>query len=225
MYFLKKYILNFLSHLIHPLLGNRNQYNTQKHKVLYPINFIIWLILIPFKILEIIGFSYLLNFIFKSFSKTRTLTNYEIQELQLVFKNSIDYSKVRINETSKWAKIGSKSTKSKHLGFVWMQTINFTRVIDCENNLNDIEWLVHEMVHISQFKTLGIQYIFEALIAQHIGGYNYGGQSELQNNKPLNYYNLEQQADILKHHYRALKHKNEDTIFQKFSIDLMDKKF
>lgn len=218
-----KRINDFLNHLIHPFLGNRNQYNTQKHNLLYPINVIIWIVLIPIKLLEIIGFSYLLNFTFKSLSKTRRLTSYEIRELKSIFKDSINYSAIRINESSNWAKIGSKTTKTDHLGFVWMQTINFTRPISSESKTSDMAWLIHEMVHISQFKTLGIQYIFEALIAQHIGGYNYGGIEELKKLHPLKFYNLEQQADIIKHSY--LNRKKSTDLYKIHLSNLISKEF
>lgn len=196
-----KQINGFFNHLTHPFLGSRNQYNTQKHYVLYPINFLLWIILIPIKLLEIVGLSHLFNFTFHSLTKTRPLSAYEISTLKPIFKESIDYSIIRINETSNWAKIGSKVTKTNQLGFVWMQTINFTRPISCDRKKSDMSWLVHEMVHIAQFNALGIQYVFEALIAQHIGGYNYGGIKELKKNNPLNFYNLEQQADIIKDFY------------------------
>ena len=194
-------ITDFFNHLIHPLLGDRNQFNLKKHKLLYPINVTIWVILIPIKLFEIIGLSTVLQFLFNSFSKTRPLTSYEIQELKLIFKESIAYSNIRINESSNWAKIGSKITKTANLGFVWMHTINFTKPILCDSKQSDMAWLVHEMVHVAQFNALGIQYIFEALIAQHFGGYNYGGIDQLNKNKPLKFYNLEQQADIIKHLY------------------------
>ncbi len=96
-------IHNFTTHLIHPFLGNRNQFNLRKYKLLYPINFIVWLILIPIKLFEIIGLAHFLNFIFNSITKTRDLTPFEINELKSIFKNSINYSNIHINETSKWA--------------------------------------------------------------------------------------------------------------------------
>lgn len=196
-----KGIKGFFNQIIHPFLGNRNQYNIKKNAILYPINALIGLILIPLKTAELLGFSFLLNFIFQTFSSTRKLTTYEIKELKTVFKDSIDYSKIYINETSKWSKFGAKLTNVKHLGFVWMQTINFSRPIETETDVNDMSWLIHEAVHVSQFNALGIQYIFEALIAQHIGGYSFGGEIELTNSNPLKYYNLEQQADIIRFIY------------------------
>ncbi len=216
-----KHLHIFLNHLIHPFQEKRNQYNTKKHSSLYCINFVIWLILIPIKFLEIIGFSFLLNLIFKSLSKTRQLTPYEVQELKSVFKDSITYSEIHINESSRWARLGSKTTKTNHLGFVWMHTVNFTKCINCQNKTTDMAWLIHEIVHISQFNTLGFQYIFEALIAQHIGGYSYGGVEELKKKKPLNHYNLEQQAELIKHYYLDQNNK----LYTTFASDLINHNF
>ena len=214
---------SFLNHLLHPFLGNRNQYNLNRFTILYPINFVIWLLLIPIKLIEIFGFSFLLNFIFKSLSNTRALNTFEINELKTVFKNSIDYSLIRVNESSKWAKIGSKSANTKHLGFVWMNTVNFTTTISCKNKTNDMAWLVHEMVHVAQYNKLGIQYIFEALIAQHIGGYSFGGPEQLNKNNNLNYYNLEQQADIIKLIY--LDKSSKEKFYKTFKSNLINSQF
>jgi len=216
-------LTNLLIHLINPFLGKRNQFNKQKHSILYPINFLMWIVLIPFKIIEIVGFSYGLNYIFNLFTKTRPLTDFETNELKLVFKDSINYSKVRINENSKWAKAGRKLINAKQLGFVFMNTINFTQPINCKSNKEDMFWLVHEMVHISQFKALGIQYVFEALVAQNIGGYNYG--NNLKNNPNLSFYNLEQQADIIKHYYITLKAQKNTQLFQTSVLDLLFMRF
>lgn len=199
-------VIRFVKHLFQPFLGNRNGYNKQKYPMLYAINFILWLVLIPLKAIEIFGFSYLLSFLFKLLTSTRRLSDFEHKELKLVFGDSINYSKIRINENSFWLKI----TRQKGMGFVWMNTINFSRDLDCRTQIKDMAWLVHEAVHVSQFHKLGIQYIFEALTAQLIGGYEYGGKQNIEN-KRLDYFNLEQQADIARAFYFDLvKSKNVD---------------
>jgi uncharacterized protein YdeI (YjbR/CyaY-like superfamily) len=75
-----------------------------------------------------------------------------------------------------------------------------------------MSWLIHELVHVRQFEVLGVQYIFEALRAQRNGGYNYGGIKELKLGNPLHNFNLEQQADVARHYYQALKTKSKDAI-------------
>ena len=224
MTFVIEKIQAFLFHFISPFVNSRNQYNTKRFKILKFYNFLIWWILIPLKFLEIFGLSHLLNHIFKWTTKSRQLNKYEIEFLTTVFPSSINYKVIRINENSKWAKIGAKNTKKHHLAFVWMNTINFTRPINCSVNDSDLRWLVHEMVHITQFKALGIQYIFEALLAQKFGDYNYGGKQNLKEHQ-LNYFNLEQQADIIKDYVLDLSQKNDVEIYQPYLKDLNNFKF
>lgn len=217
-------IQTFLQHFISPINQKRNQFNSCKYKVLRVYQLFIWIILIPFKFLEIFGFSYILNSIFRLFIKSRQLNNYEVEYLNTIFPQSINFQSIRINENSKWARIGAKKTKKQHLAFVWMNTINFTRPINCQSNLNDLTWLVHEMVHIAQFKALGIQYVFEALLAQKYGGYNYGGEENLTSHQ-LNDFNLEQQADIIKNYVLDVNQNKDVSNYKPYLIDLRQYKF
>ncbi|MGV6861069.1 MAG: hypothetical protein ACWA41_04820 [Putridiphycobacter sp.] len=195
----------FIFHFAHPFLGRkRNHFNKSKFKIIYAFNFLFWLTLMPIKFLEIFGFGEFLNLLFKSTVSTRSLSPFEQQELKLIFGNNLNFNHIRVNTSSHLAKIGAKISGKKHLAFVWMKTINFSRPINCEKNRHDMDWLVHEAVHILQYQKLGIQYIFEALLAQNFGGYHYGNFSEL-NTAKLSAYNLEQQADIVKDAYCALK--------------------
>lgn len=217
MYFVFAKIQSFLSHLFLPF-KNRNQYNKKRFPILKFYLFLIWIVLIPFKLLEIFGFSHLLNLLFRITTTSRHLTPTEIEALQAHFPKSIKYKWVRLNENSNWARVGAKNTKKHHLAFVWMNTINFTRPINCSVD-NDLWWLVHEMVHIAQFKKLGIQYIFEALLAQRFGGYDYGGKQNLKEHH-LNYFNLEQQAEIIKDYVKDIRHNKDVSIYQNYIQDL-----
>jgi len=214
----------FLQHFVFPFTKQRNQFNTSKFKVLYIYQFFIWVILIPLKFLEIFGFSHVLNFIFRLFIKSRQLNNYEVEYLKTIFPQSINFQSIRINENSKWARIGAIKTKKQHLAFVWMCTINFTRPINCQSNLSDLTWLVHEMVHIAQFKAIGIQYIFEALLAQKYGGYNYDGNANLISHQ-LKDFNLEQQADIIKNYVLDVNQNKDVSNFKPYLKDLRQYKF
>ncbi len=224
MTFLINKIKVFFQHFISPFTTQRNQYNKKKFKILKLYNFVIWWMLVPIKFLEIFGFSYLLNYFYRWTIHSRQLNQNEIDFLTTVFPLSINYKVIRINENSKWAKIGAKNTKKQHLAFVWMNTINFSRSINCDLQKSDLWWLVHEMVHIAQFKTLGVQYIFEALLAQRFGGYNYGGKSNLKG-RQLNYFNLEQQAEIIKDYVLDLSFKKDVEIYQPYLKDLHQFKF
>ncbi|MEL6275702.1 MAG: hypothetical protein AAFU03_11410, partial [Bacteroidota bacterium] len=57
---------------------------------------------------------------------------------------------------------------------------------------------VHEAMHISQYCQVGACYIPRALLAQRTPmGYNYGGLEKLVKFPHLQYFNYEQQADIV----------------------------
>ena len=199
--------MNQFSGFIRRLLGlylfdyNRNQLNLNARKWHYtPITFFWWIVLFPCFIVDVIGGFKLLNILLNTIRKTRVLTTYEIEALSLVFGNSVDFLKIRIVEKSYLAKLGSKFNHSKKLGFVLFRTVNFSSQIDCANNSKDMMWLVHEMVHVSQFNTVGFIYIIKALRAQKNGGYSY----EMNWLKmPLKSFNFEQQGDIAKHYYQS----------------------
>lgn len=120
---------------------------------------------------------------------TRPLTEKEITLLQPLFGKSIDYKRVRIDES---AYLGPKQ---KHFCYVSFYTINSW------GSMND-GLLIHEIVHIWQFQQMGSVYIPRALAAQQSKeGYNYGGAPKIVewalNNGRLTDFNLEQQADIV----------------------------
>ncbi|MFK8045960.1 MAG: hypothetical protein AB8B72_10730 [Crocinitomicaceae bacterium] len=179
---------------------NRNGHNKPIFKWHYGlISFLLWIVLIPFLVLQLAGLFGVVNLFGL---KKRRLSEFEITELKLVFANSVDYSKIRIREKSTWAKVGAKYIKTSHLGFVFLNTVHFSRNLQTDVSRTDMAWLVHEATHVSQYQKLGIIYIVKALRAQRNGGYRYE-KSWL--NSELKEFNFEQQADIAKAYYIGLK--------------------
>ena len=120
---------------------------------------------------------------------TRPLEEWEILLAQSVFKDTIDYSKVRVDN---YAFIGPKQYRFAYVGF---NTLNVWGPM--QNSL-----FLHEMTHVYQYQKLGAIYIFDALKAQHSEkGYDYGGAAELKrmivSGKKFSDFNLEQQGDIV----------------------------
>lgn len=220
---------SFLNHFNFPKIwgGYRNFFNRKKHSLSYKIvSVLLWVLLLPLKILDLLGFFYLIDFLRSFFIKKRRLTKFEIEELKLVFGECLNWSAIKINENSYFARVGARSIKKSHLGFVLFNTINFTRPLNCEKSSVDMGWLIHEVVHVVQFKHLGVQYIIEALRAQKNGGYNYGGIRQLQNSKRLSEFNLEQQADIARHYYKYLKsNSNYKNLYQPFVDEIRRGRF
>ncbi len=221
--------IHFIAHFNIPLKlkGKRNQFNKHHRTILYQfISFCIWLILIPLKILDILKFFYLIDFVRSLFITKRKLTSFEISQAKIVFGYTIDYHKIKIQENSTLAKWGAKYAKKIHMGFVLFRTICFSRKLEHEQNPTDMEWLVHELVHVLQFENIGVQYIIEALRAQKHGGYHYKVIDGLKSAKHLSDFNLEQQAEIAKDYYKLIKSNDvHQEIYLPFVKDIREGKF
>lgn len=121
--------------------------------------------------------------------KARPLTKNEIKLAKSIYGQSIDYTKVTIDETA-W--LGPKQYRFCYVSF---------NTINCWGKLSDYIF-IHEMMHIWQYQQLGAKYMIRALIAQHSKmGYDYGGITDIlgkiKNGKSLFDYNFEQQADVV----------------------------
>jgi hypothetical protein len=125
-------------------------------------------------------------------SRTRPLTETEAKLLRTVFGNSLTYELIRMDER---AHLGPRRYKFCYVSFY---TINSWGPISPVT-------LVHEAVHLWQYRRVGAVYIPRALRAQRSEmGYNYGGAEKLASYPDLDFYNYEQQADIIADAY-ALK--------------------
>ncbi len=111
-----------------------------------------------------------------------------------VFGNSINYSRVRIDEK---AQIGCR-----HWHFLYVSFYTYKCLGKFDGAL-----LIHELVHVWQFQHFG-GYIFRGQSEPYIQkeGYDYGGVSELKRalkeGKAFFDFNYEQQADIVTDYFR-----------------------
>ena len=130
-------------------------------------------------------------------SNTRNLTPIEKKEASRVFGDSINYSKVLIDEYSLIAWLGAKINRRSGMGVTTFHTINFNQKIRTAAGSSDMKWLIHELTHIAQMEHAGSQYLVEAFHAQLTEGYGY-----VPGEKPhLRDYNREQQASIVADYY------------------------
>jgi hypothetical protein len=161
----------------------------------------IWIGRIISKTLDIVVLGELLDLVFQIIKpNTRTLSDLEIAEAKKVFGDALTYWQIRVDEYSLIARLGAFFAGSSNMGVTTFHTINFTRKILTAAGNRDMEWLIHELAHVSQMENTGIQYIVEALVAQYTGGYNYGGTGALSGKK-LQDFNREQQAEIAADYY------------------------
>lgn len=223
-----KPLIRLIQHFNLPFLigRSRNAFNTSKHSLIYRfVSGMYWIILLPIKTLELLGFFYLLDFFQKIIQKNRHLSAFETKELAKIFGDSVNYKSIRIRENSYLAKVGAKSAKKTNIGFVLFRVIRFSRTIDTDNSKADMAWLVHELTHVSQFRKLGFVYIIEAMRAQRNGGYNYGGLETLTSITKLSELNLEQQAEVAKHYYQCLLTETDTSVYERFVKEIRRQEF
>lgn len=156
---------------------------------------LLWWIELLLLLLDMVGISEILETA-NDFVKlnSRPLRRSEEKLARSIFGNSINYSRVRIDE---YALIGPRQYRFCYVSFYVINSWGkMSRPI-----------LVHELVHVWQYQHLGISYISKALQAQYTEErYNYGGVEGLNKarneNKKWQDFNFEQQADIIADYYR-----------------------
>lgn len=189
------------------------------HRILW------WVIVVITKTLDLYGFWELFELLYIWIKPgLRGLSDYEIRELKEVYGDSDYYRMVKVDENSGFARLGAKYTQKHELGLVSSRIIHFTRPLDCENNQKDMEWLVHEYMHVFQMNKLGSQYMVEALYAQHTNGYFPGKPNDMHKWPKLKYFNLEQQAEIARYLYRDIKDGKENSPYHIYHEQIMMEK-
>lgn len=131
--------------------------------------------------------------------KSRGLTAGEIAMARLIFKDSIDYSKVKVhNGEFLWFGLQPDNTAMTPDGEMYFNKDYFKEDFSQESNRNK-HWFMHEMVHVWQHQ---LGYWVKLRGAIRIGlGYEY----TLVRGKRLSDYNMEAQGDLLADYF-ALKH-------------------
>ena len=160
--------------------------------------FALWIGRFIAKTLDLFFFPNIMDILWRIIkSNTRNLTPIEKKEASRVFGDSINYSKVLIDEYSLIAWLGAKINRCSGMGVTTFHTINFNQKIRTSAGSSDMKWLIHELTHIAQMEHAGSQYLVEAFHAQLTEGYGY-----VPGEKPhLRDYNREQQASIVADYY------------------------
>jgi len=152
--------------------------------------------------------------------KGTPLTTDQVDMLRPIFRESVDYKKVRLHDRM------PKFITKKAYAFVLWNTINFRSTIT-----KDV--LVHEMVHIWQYQRFGSPYILRALLAQASkAGYDYGGIEQLYagvtSGRAFTDFNFEQQGDIIQDAYlqskgiRGINNAMYEAIYRYYTSQLSD---
>jgi hypothetical protein len=171
-----------------------------------------------------------------------------LNEARTVFGDGLDFARVRVSEGSYFpnfiADIGALLQRRKR---TWDNAVTlgntsyFPRPLRTtpeslsRGDLQDICWLMHELTHQWQYQTVGWRYLREALHVQiSLGpqGYDYVGKSgspraalraAREANRRFSDFNREQQGDICRDYYLAVK-RGEDIADWQLFIDEVRKR-
>ncbi|MGB9928054.1 MAG: hypothetical protein ACPK85_06560 [Methanosarcina sp.] len=169
------------------------------------------------KILDFCAFPRIVEMLWQRIKlNTRKLTLLEEQEARKVFGDSINYSKVRIDESSLISWLGARINKCSCMGVTTFYTINFNRKIKTAIGNSDMKWLIHELTHVAQMEHAGSKYFIEAIYAQKTMGYKY----VLGEKKRLKHYNREQQASIIADFYSMFHSGKSTQAFEGYIAEL-----
>ncbi|HCU80040.1 MAG TPA: hypothetical protein DGN60_02610 [Chloroflexi bacterium] len=173
----------------------------------------------------------------------RNLYSWEQQEAETVFSASIEYQRVIVHEGVRWTNV--VDDWSRRMRFVPARPQNQQNAIAigfhcyfpiclptiCLSGNNEFRlsmgWLIHELVHVWQFQSMGWNYLPRALMTHIREGddvYNYGGQANLEKSRSdgirLKDYNLEQQAAIIQDAYLNRSDVYCDSVWDAFIADV-----
>lgn len=156
---------------------------------------------------------------------SRRMHPWEIEEARRVFRDRLDYDRVRIHECSPWPNridgIGRWLKRMPQTGHANAITLGNhcifpVRLPDHPVSPQDFEhylicWLIHELTHAWQYQQMGWRYLLKALSAQFKdrgAAYDFGGEEGLKQrraaNATIHSFNLEQQGDIARTYYQRL---------------------
>ena len=134
---------------------------------------------------------------------TRKLNNNELQLLNTLYFNEIDYSKVIITNQHLFSKL-----LKKYSGIVFDNTIVFTKKSykdDFSLNTGSMALLVHEMCHVWQYQNLNYRWYKAGIEHLKFGKSTYS--YNIADHKKLTDFRFEQQGEIMADYFR-LKQKN-----------------
>ena len=171
---------------------------------------------------------------------TRLLSTAERDEASRVFGLSLRLEAVRLDEGVRWtstvagwhARLRGLPPPSAHaitLGYhVYMPVVLETsqaRIVS--GDINDMGWLIHELTHAWQFQHVGWAYLAQAIGEQvRLGpkAYDYGGEAGLRAAHAAGlrfaHFKREQQADMARDFYFALKRGRDVSAWQPYMLEL-----
>jgi hypothetical protein len=140
----------------------------------------------------------------------RSLTSGEIALAKLIYKDSIDYSKVKIIRGGLLGIPSRTGNAMTPFGSIHLPESEYQRIKDFSiAKEGDQIWLIHEMGHVWQY-SLGYSVAATGIEISTRGGYGKEAKAYdydlngVDAGKKLPQFNMEQQADVIAHYFDAI---------------------
>jgi hypothetical protein len=160
-----------------------------------------WLATLITRLLDLIGVPELVDFFWRTVSHMSSLTGAEIAAAsQVLGPTALRWGDVRV---AQGGLLGLWYRLKGDRAFDTFYTVNLPR--SGPHARENLDILIHELVHVYQYERVGSVYGVESLYAQHTTGYDYGGpeglRKALTEGKRFCSFNREQQAQIVQDYW------------------------
>lgn len=184
-----------------------------------------WLVALFTRLADLAGLPELIDFVWRTASHMSPLTGAEIATAaRILGPTALRWGDVRV---AQGGFLGLWYRLKGDRAFATFYTVNLPRTGPHARENLDI--LIHELVHVFQYERVGSVYGAESLYAQHTDGYNYGGAEGLRQaraqGKHFCAFNREQQASIVQDYYLQLCHGWDATDYEPFIAEMRAGKF
>ena len=184
-----------------------------------------WLATLLTRVADLIGLPELLDFLWRTASHISPLTGAEIAAASRVLgPTALRWGDVRV---AQGGLLGLWYRLKGDRAFNMFYTVNLPR--GGPHARENLDILIHELVHVYQYERVGSVYGAESLYAQKTDGYNYGGAEGLRQarseGKRFCAFNREQQASIVQDYYLQLCHGWDATDYEPFIAEMRAGKF
>ncbi len=162
---------------------------------------VLWLIVLLFRLLDLVGVPELWSFLMRAAAHVSPLTGEEIGAAAAILgPTAVRYADVRVAEGGLLNLIFRRNTGR---AFTTFHTINLPTF--GPHQRANFAILLHELVHVYQYERTGGLYIAEAIYAQNTAGYDYGRPEDLLlcsvAGGCYRNFNREQQAQLVQDYY------------------------
>lgn len=171
---------------------------------------------------DLFGAPEIFAFVWRGLTRTSPLTGAEIAAASVVLgPSAVRYQDIRIAQGGvlRWV-----FARNGQRAFATFHTLNLPD--KGRHQRDNIDIVVHEIVHVFQYERAGSRYFAEALFGQREEGYGYGGPDglrlALQQGKRLRNFNREQQAQIAQDYYALIRTHGDLTPYEPFIQQLRD---